>query len=430
MMFNTESFLLKAIKTGIYLALITPLVLAPIFGPVGLAKTIFFRIIVEVIFALWIFLILLNRQYLPKRNILFWAVLVFFGISTLAVAFSANPYRSFWGTLDRNEGLITHLHLLGFFVVLTSVFKKRESWLKLLKFCVGISFLVSILALVQKLTHLSFYGATDAAISRVTSTMGNPDFLAPYLVLNIFLGLFLVLICRRNLWRGIWTGIALFNFCILIFTGSRGGWLGVAAGLFIISFVLFRPAIKILASRKIFIILLLLIFAFSLFVLFNQDRFKFLGENIIISKLVQTISSPTTKIRPASWNIAIEGWKERPSLGWGQEMYGYTYDKYLKAAYFKYYDFERLNFDRAHSMVFDTLVTTGILGLLSYLAIFIIALYILLNWKSEFSRWGVIILFSLLAAHFVQNLFIFETITSYLVFFLILGFISNNFSKK
>jgi len=81
-------------------------------------------------------------------------------------------------------------------------------------------------------------------------------------------------------------------------------------------------------------------------------------------------------------------------------------------------------------MVFDTLVTIGILGLLSYLAIFIIALYILLNLRSEFSRLGAIILFSMLLAHFVQNLFIFETITSYLMFFLLLGFIGNNFSKN
>ncbi len=422
-----ERFYLKAIKIGIIIALFTPLVLVPIFGPVGLAKTIFFRVIIEVVFCFWIFLILLNRQYLPKRNILFWAVIVFFGISILATCFSANPMRSFWGTLDRNEGLITHLHLLGFFVVLTSIFKEKRDWLKLLKFCVGISFLVSVTAVVQKLTSLTFYGTGGG---RVTGTMGNPDFLAPYLVLNIFLGLFLIWVCKKNLWRGIWLGIALFNFSILILTHSRGGWLGMTAGGLILGFYLFKPIIKILASKKILVILLLFIFAFSLFILFNQDRFKFLGENIIISKLVQTISSPSTKVRPASWNIAVEGWKERPILGWGQEMYIYTYDKHLKAAYFKYYDFERLSFDRAHSMVFDTLATTGILGLLSYLALFIIALYILLNWKSEFFRLGAIILFSMLIAHFVQNLFIFETITSYLVFFLILGFISNNFAKK
>ncbi len=431
-MLNAESFFLRAIKIGIFITLVTALVLAPIFGPVGLAKTIFFRILIEVVFCFWVFLVLLNRQYLPRKNILFWAVLVFFSISMLATIFSANPMRSFWGTLDRNEGLITYLHLLGFFVVITSVFKKKEDWLKLLKFCVGVSLLVSVTAIIQKFTGLTFYGAGTggAKIGRVTGTMGNANFLAPYLVLNIFLGLFLVSICKKNLWRGIWLGIVLSNLWILILTGSRGSWLGLVGGIFILLVFLCRPIIKFLASRKIFVILLLFILTFSLFVLFNQDRFNFLSRNVIISRLIQTINSPTTKIRPVTWGISVEAVKERPVLGWGQEMYAFNHDKYLKAAYYKYQDFERLFFDRAHSMVFDTLVTTGILGLLSYLAIFIVALYILLNWKSEFSRLGAIILFSLLLAHFVQNLFIFETITSYLMFFLVLGFINNNFTKE
>jgi len=85
-------------------------------------------------------------------------------------------------------------------------------------------------------------------------------------------------------------------------------------------------------------------------------------------------------------------------------------------------------FDRVHNIVLDTLVTTGILGLLSYLAIFAVAIYGLLKLapqiterKNIFFPLGLIVI---LLSYFFQNLLVFDMINTYLVFFLTLGFIN------
>ena len=431
MKFNLEKICLKAVKTGVFLALLTPLVLLPyIFSPVRFAKTIFFRTVIEVLFIFYILLIFTNRRYLPKARPLFFSVLAFFGIFGLAVLASINPFRSFWGTMVRCEGYVTLLHLWAFFLILIGVFQKREEWLKILRFSVIVSFLVSVTAFIQKFFGVSFYGVEG---TRLTGTLGNPDFLAPYLVLNIFLAIFLLVTDwkRKKL---IWICLALFNFYILILTQTRGAWVGAGAGALLL-FILWFPAIlKKITARKVFVLLLLLLFLFSLVVVFNQSRFNFIvrpiRENVVVRRFTPIWTGSGGQMRPVLWGIAIQAWREKPVLGWGPEMFAYVYDKYLKAEHFQYYELERMSFDRPHSMVFCTLVSTGLLGLLAYLGLFITALFVLWNYKKQGNRAAKTILFSLLLAHFVQELFIFETISSYLVFFLLLAFLNNNFSPS
>ena len=83
-------------------------------------------------------------------------------------------------------------------------------------------------------------------------------------------------------------------------------------------------------------------------------------------------------------------------------------------------------FDRVHNIVFDTLVTTGVAGLASYLVIFLTVVYGLLKTipgviekRNIFLPLGLI---ALLMAYFFQNLLVFDMINSYLVFFLVLAF--------
>lgn len=93
-------------------------------------------------------------------------------------------------------------------------------------------------------------------------------------------------------------------------------------------------------------------------------------------------------------------------------------------------------FDRAHSVVFDWLAAGGFLGLLTYLFLFFAGLYALwvypLRKRSlpetkkregfSFSFAEKSILTGLLGAYFIQNIFVFDTIVSYFLFFSVLAF--------
>jgi tetratricopeptide (TPR) repeat protein len=73
--------------------------------------------------------------------------------------------------------------------------------------------------------------------------------------------------------------------------------------------------------------------------------------------------------------------------------------------------------------VLEYLVNTGILGLAAYLGIFVAAFYTIFRISGV--NFAKPIFAALLIAYFVQNLFLFDTIGTYLMFFLALGFLSS-----
>ncbi|MDO8663822.1 MAG: hypothetical protein Q7K28_03245, partial [Candidatus Wildermuthbacteria bacterium] len=122
-----EKIYLIIIEGGVYLAMFTPLVLVKsYFFPYVSPKTIFFRIIVDIIFIAYILLVISNRRYLPKINALTVSVIIFMAIIALASFTGINFEKSFWSVFERMAGLLTFLHLFAFFVVLSGVFKERK----------------------------------------------------------------------------------------------------------------------------------------------------------------------------------------------------------------------------------------------------------------------------------------------------------------
>jgi tetratricopeptide (TPR) repeat protein len=82
-------------------------------------------------------------------------------------------------------------------------------------------------------------------------------------------------------------------------------------------------------------------------------------------------------------------------------------------------------FDRSHNVIFDWLISSGLFGLLAYLGIFASALYILWHKyiKDRIFSAEAIVFTGLFAAYFFHNLFVFDNLISYYMFFSILGFI-------
>ncbi len=66
--------------------------------------------------------------------------------------------------------------------------------------------------------------------SRVFSTFGNPDFLGAFLAFLLPLGLAALSVARGTVVRAAVAGAGLLIAVVLVWTGSRGAWLGAAAG--------------------------------------------------------------------------------------------------------------------------------------------------------------------------------------------------------
>lgn len=452
-----ENLLLRGVKIGVFAVLFTPLIL----GSIGLTlsaypKAVFFRTLIEIIFIFYLLLVFLNSRYFPKISPLVLVVSVFVGILILTSLTGINFHRSFFGDPERAEGVILHLHLLAFFLIIISVFNKKREWLELFKIAVLVSGFSSLAGILQKLGVASFFGVSLPG--RISGTLSNPDFFAPYIVLAIFLGIFVLLSEKEKRWRIVWKFILVLNFLTLILSGTRGAWVGMGIGLaFLFCFWFFRySSLMSQKKRKIILFGILFLAVFVLLITLNYDRIG-LEENYFFQRFY-SIFNPLKSLgsRIDVWEIAFKAWKEKPILGWGPESFSFVFDKYFKADYLQHIP-ETTYFDYPHNKIMELLSGTGLFGTLGYLSIFIVLfclifrhvryskpphLYISgggkprtffekkVRGKEDNSSILGLILAAFFISYFVQNLFVFDTISTYLLFFLVLGFTQHHFSKK
>jgi len=437
-----ENFLKTAIKWLIFIALLTPLwVSSSTLFPYVFGKQIALQILVELMLICYIWLLYYNCQrtgqmeYLPKlyfkqtannskqpnaaskkKNLLFWALLAFLAILILNNIFSVDPSYSFWSKQERMDGLFNLFHFFAFFFILSAIIKDKKSWLQILNVSVIVSFIIGLHALGQ---HLGWFFRPYG--ERVTGPLGNASFLATYLLFNIFFAVFLFA-QNKKISRRLWySAVILLSVIILLFTSTRGAMLGLAGGFLILllGYIFLAPASKFkkypLAIAIIFLIL-------AAFLLIGRNS-NFVKNNEILSRFTDiSLKSGTAKARIASWKIGLSAFYQRPIFGWGEENYYVAFNKHLDPYFFSV---SGETFDRAHNKIVDLLVMNGILGLLAYLFVFLAALIHLWQQRKK-ELINSLILISILAAYFIQNLFLFDMPVAYLMFFLLLGLI--NFS--
>jgi len=81
-------------------------------------------------------------------------------------------------------------------------------------------------------------------------------------------------------------------------------------------------------------------------------------------------------------------------------------------------------FDRSHDVFFDWLIAGGALGLLAYLSLFASGVYCL--WFSRRLHFTVLersILIGMFVGYFIHNIFVFDNLTSYILFFATLAYL-------
>jgi len=433
------SVCLNIIRWGTYLALFTPLIISvkfffPFVGP----KSLYFMGLVQIIFFAWLILIINSPQYRPRKNPLLIALVLFLIVLILSSVFGENLSYSFWSKPERMTGLLMWFHLLAFFLVTSSTFQKSDSkgvasrtygtgWLKIFSISIFVGVILSLITFFSK----------DPAM-RGGATIGNDSFLGTYLLFTLFLALYLILTAQKEI--RIYSVICfLIIFLGLFLSGARAAQLSFLGGLVLLFFLYltFIPKKKYLNFLgKFLLVSSFLISLIALFFIFQPDSF-----------LQQKFVEVATKSRLVVWEKAWQGFLERPWLGWGPENFEFVFVKYFNPCMFLPECGGEIWFDRAHNIIFDTLVTTGIFGLLTYFGIFLSTFYLL--WRSYFKKiidpvrskslemtvlpktgisngvefWTAGIFTVLLISYSVQNLTVFDMVNSYLMLFLVLGFI-------
>lgn len=420
-----SDFFAKILRWAIFISLFTPLIIfSQYLSPFHFGKMIVFRILVEIMAAFYIPLMIVEKKYRPKKSFIVISFSIFTALYIITGLTGVNFYNSFWGSLERMGGIFSFVHFWIYFIILVSIIKKESEWNRILKVSTFVGFLSILFAYGQRFIQGNFFIGWQHG-ERLIGTIGNPALFAGYLLFILFLAIFFVL--KKDLpklQRWFFAAAFVLGVPILMMTAVRGAIIAFWGSLFLLAlFFVFKsesPKIKRYLSVGLVMFVILVI---AIGVSRNQ---KWVKDNSVLNRVSDvSLTTDTIQTRLWAWGSALKGWAERPILGWGPENFMYLHMKYFNPKHFTGLGAETI-WDRAHNMPLEILSTMGIIGLVSYLSIFFLIFYLLSKRfkerKIDKNAFGVLCV--MIIAYFVQNLFIFDTMANYLMFFLVLGYIN------
>jgi len=408
---------------GLFLIPFIPfLVSSSFFFPFITSKAFAFRILVEIVFFAWLVLAYLDPAYRPRRSLIMYCLVAFLVIIGLADLLGVAPGKSFWSNYERMEGYITLLHLGALFLVASATFSETV-WRRWWNTSLSASFIMVLYSLSQVVGVLRI----NQGGARVDGTFGNASYLAVYMLFHIFIALYFMY--KQNsssIVRWAYGFLIFLQTTILYHTATRGAILGLLGGLFVIAVLNLRnPSTTLGASkdnqrlRKVSIIFItgLVVLVGGFFLARNTSIVE---ESPVLARFA-SISSEELKGggRSFVWPMAIKGIAERPFLGWGQDNFNYVFNKHYSPEMYRLEPW----FDRAHNIFLDWGVAGGVLGLLAYLSLYFALLYLVWRGDQLFSYTEKSILTGLVSAYFFHNLFVFDHLVSYILFFALLAYV-------
>jgi O-antigen ligase len=367
-----------------------------------LPKVWFFQRWVELLClaGLFYFRSLKKRKINLTLTVLIAALFIAAMISSLA---GVDPVKSIWGNYYRDDGLITLVHLIILFLVVSLYWDNSwktwfsravviGSWLTGLYSC-WLGFRLFIL---KDLSTPNWYG-------EIGGFFGNPNFLAGYLLVTLPFAYYWLQTTKHR-WLGI-LGL-LTQLGAIGLTFSVMGIVGV--GLFVVYSIfgqISKPWLK-----KIFLLVIFVTVIVGGF--FLKDKI-FFQESSNQGYIAQSRQRIVVKLLLASL--------KRPILGWGWA----NVDNAFESVIYPYPMKNDIYLDKAHSTLLEILVTTGIIGLLIYIYMIVISLKLIFQKlkteKNEMWWKTVLVTFVIWFLHAQTNVI---SINEEVIFWVILGVIS------
>jgi tetratricopeptide (TPR) repeat protein len=468
-------------------ALILPVVVNESFYyPFMFLKSILFRGAVQVMLLLYVILAAREPAYRPRFNLISYAVLAWFAVLFLSSlpGISIDAWSSWWGDFRRMGGLIMQLHLLAYFFVLSQTLKRERDWLILFTASLFAGVLMGFSGMVGYLNLNYLYQFPKE--SRVEGAAGNANFFATVMLLDFFLALWLlvrkeksatyalmartwlVLLASLDLFAIGWdlfmqaditSGLALPSVAVFalllhaaslgwfvmrrnvragqIFVGLCGAWclfwmyqtqtrgalVGLAGSLLLLSGIYLWVG----TSRRRRLLcggLILCVFLVPAVVLINRGSTWVRNHPTLLRYTMLSSQDATAEVRLMAWRASAHAILDRPLLGWGPENFKNAFDFHFPSEIYHSL-LDEVWFDRAHNLVMDVGVTTGLIGLASYLALHgLIIVFLWRHWVRTKDFANSLMLAALIVAYFLQGLFTFDTINSDVIRLLILAYIA------
>jgi O-antigen ligase/tetratricopeptide (TPR) repeat protein len=410
------SALFAIVVGALFLILTVPLYIDhQLYFPYVTGRTFLFQALVEVAFAGWLVLALLEPRFRPQKSAVLTAFTALMAVVTLSGVVSYHPTLAFWGSFERMEGVILLLHVWALVLVASSVFQTERIWNWFLTASVAVA-MVSVL--------LTFSDFLTSGQGRFRGPVGNPAYMGIYMLFHV--GIAGLLASRvKQMGARIAYGVAAFVFLIAMFlSGTRGTAIGFAAGTVVAVLYFAIRSLRDPRVRRVTILVILsVVIGGAAFFTFRNS--EVVQGNRALARIANIDLGRDLELRRIVWSVGWEAAKERPMLGWGAGGFVYAYGQHFDA---RAADRRVPWFDRVHNIVIEWLIIGGMIGLLGYLAVFGATAYCAVTSRKEGPSAGLtlteqsIVLF-LLTSYFVHNLVVFDVLVSYMMFAVLLAFV-------
>lgn len=352
-------------------------------------------------------------------------VCAFFLLTLISTFFSSHFYTSFFGYYTRfSDGLLSYLVFFGLYFVALNKLQKGD-FERLLEIAVLTIIPISIYGLAQHFGGPQFLW-NYAAVDRVYSTFGQPNWLAQYLVMLLLVCLYFLLSSSFEQFK-FWFFIYILGFFCFWTTYSMSGILGFLAGVGLICVPYLKKGEhkNKLNSEKLGVRVALIVLISFFIAISNLGLFEAKINDAITDikkglSYVGTVYAQTTDYKVSDPGfIRLELWKSTFSLigsspkifllGSGPETFPYVFQKFrnLKLNYSSEWDYV---FNKPHNYYLETWSESGIFAL----GLYLVLLYQLVKKSPHF-------LMPSVAAFAVTNFFGWPVVATSLLFWFFLA---------
>ncbi len=350
------------------------------------------------------------------RNPFFIPVALLILAYSLSTLFSVAGFVSWFGSYQRLQGTYTFFSYVLIGGLTAATLRRPEQVRRLQHAIIVVGLACSIYGVVQHydIDPLPWGGDTT---TRVAGNAGNSIFLGAMLIITFFVTLervfssFVRLLgigqpvgadtqdWQTSLAGGAYLFVLLVEIVAIVWTQSRGPWLGLFFGVYL--FVLLTlSAVRPRFYRQMTIIWVALGLGGALFLialntvpaLSGVRKAPYVGRLVSILDLDEGTNRVRTLIWEGASHLVVphepltfpDGEQDalnivRPLIGYGPEAMWIAYNRFYPPALANV-EARNASPDRSHNETWDSLVVTGLFGFLAYTAVFLTIFYWALRW--------------------------------------------------
>ncbi|PJA45436.1 hypothetical protein CO174_03235, partial [Candidatus Uhrbacteria bacterium CG_4_9_14_3_um_filter_50_9] len=347
--------LLGAAQLTVFAILLTPLLFHPSLMFFYTSTKAYLMIaLIEILLVLYLWLAHKHTEYAPRFDLVSLLLFLFVSLLGLTSLTGIDPAFSFWASIDRITGLLMWIHLGIAFFVISQLFRTQADWRKLFVVTTSVALFVGAFQVLARAgVHIL---PSDAG----GSTFGNSSFLAGYILFHIFFTAYLAFgdhPKRIKQFGAIAIALLVLTLLLIKTHAAIYAFLGGCVLFLALSAITHKSRSR---NNMGYTLLGLLILGFFIVVVLAFQPGSFIQEMFV---------GHSTGSRFVLWEMAWKGIQERPLLGWGLENFQYVSLEYFNPCLGTEACGNGMWLDRAHNKFLDLLIDSGLIGLLSFLAI-------------------------------------------------------------